>query len=91
MRWIDPPSGWKYGFPRPYDPVLGQSIDEWLLANGYPQSEIDQWLGDGPPVAFGVGLKRTGHLSKAETTVLACSPFVERLDGRAEISIVFAH
>jgi hypothetical protein len=49
MRWIDPPSGWKYGLPKPYDPVLGQSIDEWLLANGYPQSEIDQWLGDGPP------------------------------------------
>lgn len=51
MRWIDPPSGWKYGFPRPYDPVLGQSIDEWLLANGYPQNEIDQWLGDGAPLS----------------------------------------
>ena len=39
----DPPSGWKYGFPRPLPADLSQdeSIIPWLLEQGYPQSEID--------------------------------------------------
>jgi hypothetical protein len=37
---IDPPSGWKYGFPK----VLPDDVEnvlEWLVSEGYPQSEID--------------------------------------------------
>jgi len=37
---IDPPSGWKYGFPK----ELPQDIKDtkkWLVENGYPQHEID--------------------------------------------------
>lgn len=49
MRWIDPPSGSRYGFPKPFDPAPGQAIDDWLLANGYPQSEIDKWHGRNVP------------------------------------------
>ena len=49
MRWIDPPSGWKYGFPKPFDADPGQAVEDWLLGNGYPQSEIDQWHGRGVP------------------------------------------
>lgn len=49
MRWIDPPSGWKYGFPKPFDADPGQAVDDWLLENGYPQSEIGQWHGRGVP------------------------------------------
>lgn len=49
MRWIDPPSGSRYGFPKPFDPAPGQAIDEWLLANGYPGTEIDKWRGAGVP------------------------------------------
>jgi hypothetical protein len=40
VRMIDPPSGWKYGFPK----VFPEGVDdaaEWLVANGYPQWEID--------------------------------------------------
>lgn len=39
----DPPSGWKYGFPKPMPEDLpkGESIFPWLLSEGYPQSEID--------------------------------------------------
>jgi hypothetical protein len=38
--WIDPPSGWRYGFPKIWN---GQGNPlEWLVANGYPQKEIDQ-------------------------------------------------
>ena len=38
---IDPPSGWKYGFPKPYNNPGAVPLEEWLLANGYPQHEID--------------------------------------------------
>jgi hypothetical protein len=37
---IDPPSGWKYGFPK----VLPDDVEnvlEWLVSEGYPQFEID--------------------------------------------------
>lgn len=38
--WIDPPSGWRYGFPKIYS---GQgNVLEWLVENGYPQKEIDR-------------------------------------------------
>lgn len=37
----DPPSGWRYGFPREYEPLLGETIEQTLLRDGYPQSEID--------------------------------------------------
>jgi len=37
---IDPPSGWRYGFPK----VLPEDVTDtikWLVENGYPQHEID--------------------------------------------------
>ena len=37
----DPPSGWKYGFPKPIPDSVGDDITEWLLSEGYPQQEID--------------------------------------------------
>jgi hypothetical protein len=49
--WIDPPSGWRYGFPKTWDQT--GDMNEWLLSEGYPQQEIDacgnffyvrQWL-----------------------------------------------
>lgn len=39
-RVIDPPSGWMYGFPKPI-PDNVTDVKEWLVENGYPQSEID--------------------------------------------------
>jgi hypothetical protein len=40
VRMIDVPSGWKYGFPKVFpDGVVDAT--KWLLANGYPQHEID--------------------------------------------------
>ena len=36
----DPPSGWKYGFPKPIPDDLTSTL-EWLVSEGYPQSEID--------------------------------------------------
>lgn len=37
----DPPSGWMYGFPKPYKPLPGETLEQTLLRDGYPQSEID--------------------------------------------------
>lgn len=38
---VDPPSGWKYGFPKLYDPLPDESLEAWLVRNGYPQWMID--------------------------------------------------
>jgi len=41
---IDPPSGWKYGFPKvlPEDRDMNTfNTKKWLVENGYPQREID--------------------------------------------------
>ena len=37
---IDPPSGWRYGFPKPF-PEGVEDVKKWLVENGYPQQEID--------------------------------------------------
>lgn len=46
---IDPPSGWKYGFPKIFTCkkdngyATKEEIETWLVANGYPQYEVDYW------------------------------------------------
>jgi len=37
---IDPPSGWKYGFPKPIPNDI-KDTEAWLIEYGYPQEEID--------------------------------------------------
>lgn len=48
---IDPPGGWKYGFPKPAPANMRQmsasEMNEWLVKNGYPQEEVDIWLEGG--------------------------------------------
>ena len=44
----DPPSGWKYGFPKPVHEeyhTLDNDFDmlKWLVDEGYPQAEIDSY------------------------------------------------
>lgn len=43
-KMIDPPSGWKYGFPKelPQD-IKSTDENKWLVENGYPQEEIDKY------------------------------------------------
>ena len=41
----DPPSGWKYGFPKPV-PKQFDTTDEfhdWLVSEGYPMKEIESY------------------------------------------------
>jgi len=57
VTMIDPPSGWKYEFPKPLPEHLasnlskqptddaneyGETVMEWLVKEGYPQEEIDK-------------------------------------------------
>ena len=42
--WVDPPSGWRYGFPRLYDPASDGDMTEWLIRNGYPEKLARQGL-----------------------------------------------
>ena len=45
----DPPSGWKYGFPKRYNPQdPDEPIADTLLRDGYPQEEIDRHGPDVP-------------------------------------------
>lgn len=38
---IDPPSGWRYGFPKAMHQEERHRTLAWLVENGYPQEEID--------------------------------------------------
>jgi hypothetical protein len=45
---VDPPSGWKYGFPKiykcwPKEERPPANLDWWLEKNGYPEHEIRLW------------------------------------------------
>jgi hypothetical protein len=39
--WVDPPAGWKYGFPKVYEQEIDGDMTKWMLKEGYPQREID--------------------------------------------------
>jgi hypothetical protein len=42
VMYIDPPEGWKYGFPK----VLPKGVDDvrlWLVRNGYPIKLMESW------------------------------------------------
>lgn len=41
---IDPPSGWRYGFPKEYPGTIDtdEELKTWLLAEGYPLHLMDQ-------------------------------------------------
>jgi hypothetical protein len=47
---LDPPSGWKYGFPKTmkdpskYNTHPNRDMNAWLFANGYPLEEIAIWV-----------------------------------------------
>lgn len=40
VMMCDPPSGWKYGFPKPI-PEEVKDVKAWLVSEGYPQAMID--------------------------------------------------
>lgn len=41
MLIIDPPSGWRFGFPRPYNNPNNLPLEDWLRQEGYPEYELE--------------------------------------------------
>lgn len=41
MVIYDPPTGWAYGFPRPYEPLPGESLKDTLIRDGYPEKDAE--------------------------------------------------
>ena len=44
---IDPPSGWRYGFPVAYNAEKDGDLGEFLVKKGYPVDDVDfglRWL-----------------------------------------------
>ena len=42
--WVDPPSGWRYGFPKVYDAIHDNAnIFEWIIEQGYPRKEAESY------------------------------------------------
>lgn len=41
----DPPSGWRFGFPKEYKPLPRESIEDTLRRDGYPEDHMNlaQW------------------------------------------------
>jgi hypothetical protein len=37
----DPPSGWKFGFPKEYTPHNGLTVKELLIKDGYPPEDAE--------------------------------------------------
>lgn len=37
----DPSGGWKYGFPKQYLPLPGETVEETLRRDGYPESLVE--------------------------------------------------
>ena len=35
--WIDPPEGWRYGFPKKLPPEHRARATEWMIEQGYPR------------------------------------------------------
>lgn len=38
---VDPPSGWKYGFPKVAPYPLPENMIEWVIEQGYPRVEVE--------------------------------------------------
>jgi len=38
--YVDPPSGWQYGFPAAYDETKDGSLEEFFRSKGYPEKDI---------------------------------------------------
>ena len=38
--WVDPSEGWRWGFPKIWEPEKDGNLRAWLIRNGYPEVEF---------------------------------------------------
>lgn len=45
VTMIDPPGGWKYGFPKPLPEPRPEpwNLTLWILSEGYPETELAKY------------------------------------------------
>lgn len=43
VLWIDPPEGWRYGFPRAVPEGIEDGIHEWMIKVGYPKEKMEAY------------------------------------------------
>lgn len=41
--YVDPPEGWRYGFPKVWDKNKYPDLNEWLVQEGYPKKQIKKY------------------------------------------------
>ena len=39
-KWVDPPEGWRHGFPKIFDPDKDGDLYDWLIREGYTEQDI---------------------------------------------------
>lgn len=44
--WVDPPSGWRFGFPKIWDKAKNPDFKLWLTSQGYPEQEYEKYNGN---------------------------------------------
>lgn len=47
--WVDPPEGWRYGFPKMLDDdyfTMGENTTPWFIKHGYPKELIEKGMLD---------------------------------------------
>lgn len=37
---VDPPNGWRYGFPKIYNPKPNETLKQWFIRMGYPENRV---------------------------------------------------
>lgn len=38
---VDPPEGWRYGFPKECPRITPEELRDWFIANDYPAKDVD--------------------------------------------------
>lgn len=41
VTMFDPPSGWRYGYPKRYEPLENETLVETLIRTGYPEKDAE--------------------------------------------------
>jgi len=79
--YIDPPSGWKWGFPKkiPKQVIDDQKVLDWLVENDYPKEEAEEWI------------KESGYVPYRmwEIPLIGATFIIE--DGKTEMVVVKRH
>lgn len=41
--YVDPPEGWRWGFPKVWDEEVDGDMHTWIVDQGYPVTDLIKW------------------------------------------------